>query len=68
MDSASITLRGSKVDNIAILLEHVDLLDGLNWLDIQLLKRSLQLLVIAARGLLNLLDLSSWGTLSTNKA
>lgn len=56
------------MDDIAILLEHVDLLDGLNWLDIQLLKCSLQLLVIAARGLLNLLDLSSWGTLSTNKA
>lgn len=32
--------------HVAVLLEHVNLLDCLNWLHIQLLERGLQLLVI----------------------
>lgn len=42
------TFRGSEVNDIAILLEHVDLLDCLNWLDVELLQRRLQLLVVRA--------------------
>jgi hypothetical protein len=45
------------VDDIAIALEHVDLLNGLDRLDIELLQRSLELLVVGAGALVNLLDL-----------
>lgn len=46
--ATELTLGRSEVDNIAVLLEHVDLLDGLDGLDVQLLQRRLQLLVICA--------------------
>jgi hypothetical protein len=42
------TFRSSEVDDVAVFLEHVDLLDGLDWLDVQLLERRLQLLVVRA--------------------
>jgi hypothetical protein len=44
------------MDDVSVALEHVDLLNGLNWLDIELLQRSLQLLIIRARALVDLLD------------
>lgn len=59
------TFRSRKVDDVSIRLEHVDLLNGLNRLDIQLLERSLQLLVVNTASLMNLLDLSSRCALST---
>lgn len=45
--------------HIAIFLEHVDLLNSLDGLDIELLERRLQLLVVGAAGLVDLLRLSS---------
>jgi hypothetical protein len=48
-----------EVDDIAVRLEHVHLLDGLDGLDIELLQRGLQLLLVGAAGLVDLLDLSS---------
>ncbi len=37
------------MDDIAVALEHVNLLDGLDGLDVELLQRLLELLVIAGR-------------------
>lgn len=48
------------MDDIAIALEHVDLLNCLDWLHIELLQRGLELLVIGARALVDLLDLPPW--------
>ena len=53
------------MDDVAVLLEHIDLLDSLDRLDIELLQRRLQLLVIHSRALVHLLDLSSGCALST---
>ncbi len=55
----------SKVDDIAIGLEHVDFLNSLDRLDIKLLECGLQLLVIHSCALVDLLDLSSRCALST---
>lgn len=52
------------MDDVSVRLEHVDLLNGLDRLNIQLLERSLQLLVINSSGFVCLLDLSSWCALS----
>ena len=41
-----ITLWCREVNDVAILLEHVDLLNSLNWLNVQLLESGLELLVI----------------------
>ena len=59
-----LTLGGSEVDDVAVRLEHVDLLDGLDGLDVQLLKSSLELLVVTATASVDLLDLSSGGALA----
>lgn len=40
------TLGGREVDDVAVGLEHVDLLDGLDGLSVQLLQSGLQLLVV----------------------
>ena len=53
------------MDNVAIALEHVDLLNCLDGLDVHLLECRLQLLVVCAGRLVGLLDLSSWGSLSS---
>lgn len=53
------------MDDISVGLEHVDLLNGLDWLNIELLQRSLQLLVIGTGALVDLLDLASRSSLST---
>ena len=55
----------TEVDNVAILLEHVDLLDGLNGLDIHLLEGGLELLVVGAGALVDLLDLAAGSTLAS---
>jgi hypothetical protein len=53
------------VDDVSVSLEHVDLLNSLDGLDIELLERCLQLLVVHPRALVYLLDLSSRCALST---
>jgi hypothetical protein len=60
-----LTLWCGKVDDVAVLLEHVDLLNGLDGLDVQLLQGLLELLVIAGRAGGSPLDLSPWGALAT---
>lgn len=59
------TLGSRKMNHIPILLEHVDFLNGLNRLHIELLKRRLQLLVIRARSLMDFFHLSPGGAFAT---
>ena len=54
--------------HIAVFLEHVAVLDCLDGLDIQLLKRCLQLLVVGAGGLMHLLRLSPGSAFATGDA
>lgn len=56
-----------EVDDVAVLLEHVDLLNTLDGLDVQLLESGLELLVIGAGVADDLLDLAAGGTLATVK-
>jgi len=53
------------VDDISVALEHVDLLDSLDGLDIELLERCLELLVVGASGLVDLLNLAPRSTLAS---
>ena len=53
------------MDHVSVLLEHVNLLDRLDRLNIELLQRCLKLLVIGPRALMNLLHLSSRCTLAS---
>lgn len=54
-----------EVDDVSVLLEHVDLLDALDRLDVQLLEGGLKLLVIGAGVADDLLDLAARSTLAT---
>ena len=54
---------GSEVDDIPVLLEHVHLLDCLDGLDVELLERGLQLLVVGAGGLVDFLRFPARGSL-----
>lgn len=63
--SEELTLGGGEVDDISVLLEHVDLLDGLDGLDVHLLQGGLELLVVGTGGLVDLLDLAAGSTLSS---
>lgn len=56
-----------EVDDVAVLLEHVDLLNALDGLDVQLLEGGLELLVIGAGVADDLLDLAAGGTLASIK-
>jgi len=53
------------VDDVSVALEHVDLLDSLNRLDIELLERCLKLLVVGASSLVNLLNLAPRSSLAS---
>jgi hypothetical protein len=53
------------VDDVSVLLEHVDLLDGLDGLDVHLLQGGLELLVVGTGGLVDLLNLAAGSTLSS---
>jgi hypothetical protein len=55
------------VNDVAIRLEHVDLLNGLDGLGVQLLEGLLKLLVIGTGAGGRTLDLASGGTLSTKQ-
>lgn len=59
------TLGGGEVDDVAVGLEHVDLLDLSDGLDVHLLEGSLELLVVGARRPVDLLLHTSGGTLAT---
>jgi hypothetical protein len=56
-----------EVDNVAVLLEHVDLLNALDGLDVQLLESGLELLVIGTGVADDLLDLAAGSTLASVK-
>lgn len=53
------------MNDIAVRLEHVDLLDSLDGLSVELLQGQLELLVIGTRAGGSTLDLAARGTLST---
>ena len=53
------------MDDVAVLLEHVDLLDGLDGLDVHLLEGGLELLVVGTGVLVHLLDLAAGSTLAS---
>ena len=57
-----------EVDDVAVLLEHVDLLNALEGLNVQLLKSGLELLVIGTGVADNLLDLTAGSTLATGES
>ena len=59
-----ITFWCGKVDDVAVRLEHVDLLNGRDGLHVHLLEGRLQLLVVDARGLVDLLDVPAGGSLA----
>lgn len=59
------TFRSREVNDVAIALEHVDLLDLLDGLNIQFLEVCLQLLVVGAGCLVDLLDLTPRSTLAS---
>ena len=60
-----LTTGSTEVDDVAVLLEHVDLLDTLDGLDIQLLQGGLQLLVVGVGGPVDLLDLAAGSALAS---
>lgn len=60
------TLWCGEVDDVSVTLEHVDLLNGLDGLDIELLEGLLELLVVGGGPLGRPLHLPARGTLSTN--
>lgn len=62
-----LTLGSGEMDDVAVRLEHVHLLNGLDGLRVQLLKRLLKLLVIGTGASGSTLDLASRGTLSTKQ-
>ena len=54
------------MDDVAVVLEHVDLLDGLDGLHVHLLQRGLQLLVVGARTLVRFLgELAAGGAFAS---
>ena len=53
------------MDDVSVALEHVDLLNSLDGLDIELLERGLKLLVVGAGALVDLLDLPARSTLAS---
>lgn len=65
MEMAGPTLWCGEVDDVAVALEHVDLLNSLDGLDVQLLERSLKLLVVGTSGPVDLLDLPAGCALAT---
>ena len=60
-----LTAGSTEVDDVAVLLEHVDLLDTLDGLDVQLLQGGLQLLVVGVGGPVDLLDLAAGSALAS---
>jgi hypothetical protein len=65
MFQLELTLRSGKVDNVAVLLEHVNLLNRLDGLHVHLLERRLELFVVGGRGLVDALGLAAGSSLSS---
>lgn len=59
------TAGSTEVDDVAVLLEHVDLLNSLDGLDVQLLEGGLELLVVGISGAVDLLDLAAGSALAS---
>lgn len=59
------TFRRREMNDIAVALEHVHLLNCLNWLHIEFLQGCLELLVVCTAGLVHFLDLASRCALAT---
>lgn len=53
------------MDDVAVLLEHVHFLDGLDGLHVHLLQSRLELLVVGAGALVDLLDLAAGSALAS---
>jgi len=68
LDYAGHTLWCREVNDVAVTLEHVDLLNARDGLDVHLLESRLQFLVVGTGGLVDLLDLSSGSTLATSSS
>ncbi len=54
-----------EVDDVAVRLKHVDLLNGLDWLHVHLLESCLELLVVCAGALVDLLRFPPWCALGS---
>ena len=61
----SLTLWCREVNDVSVALEHVDLLNSLDGLYVELLQRSLELLVIGTGALVDLLDLPAGSALAS---
>lgn len=62
----SVNLRRGKVNDVAVALEHVDLLDSLDGLDVELLESLLELLVVGTGSLGCALHLPARGALAAD--
>jgi len=60
-----LTAGSGEVDDVAVLLEHVNFLDALDGLDVHLLQGGLELLVVGTGGAGDLLDLAAGSTLAS---
>lgn len=65
MKMRSLTLWCREVDDVSVALEHVDLLNSLDGLYVELLQRSLELLVVGTGALVDLLDLPAGSALAS---
>ena len=54
------------MNHVAVFLEHVDLLNRLDRLDIKLFERRLKLFVVGTCGFMDLFRLSPWGSLAAD--
>jgi hypothetical protein len=59
------TLGVRKVNDVAVLLEHVDFLNGLDGLDVHLLECGLEFLVVRGGGLVDALGLAAGSTFAS---
>lgn len=59
------TLGVGEVNDVSVLLEHVDFLNGLDGLDVHLLECGLEFLVVRGGGLVDALGLAAGGTFSS---
>lgn len=66
MGPTSLTLGCGKVNDVAITFEHVDLLDSLDGLDVELLEGLLELLVVGAGPLGRALHLAARGAFAAD--
>lgn len=56
------TFGSSEMNHVAVFFEHIDLLNRLDWLHIELFQRRLKFLVVGTRGFVDLFRFSPRGT------